>query len=129
MAVASNDEGKKWIQAAVAVLCILAGYILINFFEKIAEWFALESMIPYFYGITQGISVVAAIAAYFVIIKNPKSSEFLANVYQEVMKVVWPNSQQTWRHTFVIMVGVTIFGFIFGFFDFGANFLLSLVNK
>ena len=129
MAVASNDEGKKWIQAAVAVGCILVGYILISFFEKIAEWFALESMIPYFYGITQGVSVIAAIVAYFVIIKNPKSSEFLANVYQEVLKVVWPNTQQTWRHTFVIMVAVTIFGFIFGFFDFGANFLLGLVNK
>lgn len=129
MAVASNDEGKKWIQAAVAVVCILAGYILISFFEKIAEWFALESIVPYFYGITQGVSVIAAIAAYFVIIKNPKSSDFLANVYQEVMKVVWPNTQQTWRHTFVIMIAVTIFGFIFGFFDFGANFLLGLVNK
>lgn len=129
MAVASNDEGKKWIQAAVAVVCILAGYILISFFEKIAEWFALESVIPYFYGITQGVSVIAAIIAYFVIIKNPKSSDFLSNVYQEVMKVVWPNTQQTWRHTIVIMIAVTIFGFIFGFFDFGANFLLSLVNK
>jgi len=129
MAVASNDEGKKWIQAAVAVACILAGYILISFFEKMAEWFALESVVPYFYGITQGLSVVAAIATYFVIIKNPKSSDFLSNVYQEVLKVVWPNTQQTWRHTFVIMIAVTIFGFIFGFFDFGANFLLGLVNK
>jgi len=129
MAVASNDEGKKWIQAAVAVVCILAGYILISFFEKMAEWFALESVVPYFYGITQGLSVVAAIATYFVIIKNPKSSDFLSNVYQEVLKVVWPNTQQTWRHTFVIMIAVTIFGFIFGFFDFGANFLLGLVNK
>lgn len=129
MAVASNDEGKKWIQAAVAVACILAGYILISFFEKMAEWFALESVVPYFYGITQGLSVVAAIATYFVIIKNPKSSDFLSDVYQEVLKVVWPNTQQTWRHTFVIMIAVTIFGFIFGFFDFGANFLLGLVNK
>ena len=129
MAVASNDEGKKWIQAAVAVVCILDGYILNSFFEKMAEWFALESVVPYFYGITQGLSVVAAIATYFVIIKNPKSSDFLSNVYQEVLKVVWPNTQQTWRHTFVIMIAVTIFGFIFGFFDFGANFLLGLVNK
>lgn len=129
MAVASNDEGKKWIQATVAVVCILVGYVLINFFEKLAEWFALETVIPYFYAITQAVSVVAALAAYIVVMKNPKSSDFLTNVYQEVMKVVWPDSQQTWRHTFVILIAVTIFGFIFGFFDFGANFLLGLVNK
>ncbi len=129
MAVASNDEGKKWIQATVAVVCILVGYVLINFFEKLADWFALESIIPYFFGITQVLSVLIALAAYITILKNSNSSEFLANVFQEVLKVVWPDSQQTWRHTFVILIAVTIFGFIFGFFDFGANYLLALVNK
>ena len=129
MAVASNDEGKKVIQTTVAVVCALACYVLISFFEKMAEWFALETMIPYFFGITQVLSVVAAVGAFFYVLKNEKSSEFLTNVYQEVMKVVWPDSQQTWRHTFVIMVAVTIMGFIFGFFDFGANYLLHLVNK
>lgn len=129
MAVASNDEGKKWIQTSVAITCILLGYVLISFFEKMAEWFALETMVPYFYPITQALSVVIALVVYLSIMRNPKSSEFLANVYQEVLKVVWPDSQQTWRHTFVIMVAVTIMGFIFGFFDFGANFLLGLVNK
>jgi len=129
MAVASNEEGKKWIQATVAVVCILVGYVLVSFFEKLAEWFALETMVPYFFGITQAVSVLLALAAYIIVMKNPKSSDFLANVYQEIMKVVWPDSQQTWRHTFVIMVAVTIFGFIFGFFDFGANYLIGLVNK
>ncbi len=129
MAVASHDEGKKWIQATVAVVCILVGYVLISFFEKLADWFALESMIPYFFGITQVLSVLIALGAYVTIMKNQNSSDFLANVYQEVLKVVWPDSQQTWRHTFVILIAVTIFGFIFGFFDFGANYLLALVNK
>jgi len=129
MAIASNDDGKKWVQSAVAVTCILLGYILINFFEKLAEWFPLESIIPYFFAITQFVSVVVGLVVYFVIVRNPKSSDFLSNVYQEVMKVVWPDSSQTWRHTFVIMVAVTIMGFIFGLFDFGANFFLGLVNK
>jgi preprotein translocase subunit SecE len=129
MTVTSNDEGKKWIQAIVAVVCILAGYVLISFFEKIAEWFALETMVPYYFAITQVVSVVMALATYIVVMRNARSSEFLFNVYQEVLKVVWPDSQQTWRHTFVILIVVTIFGFIFGFFDFGANYLLGLVNK
>lgn len=129
MAVASNEEGKKVVQASLAVACILLGYILVSFFEKLAEWFALESMIPYFFGITQVLSVAAAAGTYFYVLKNPKTSEFLTNVYEELMKVVWPDSQQTWRHTFVIMIAVTIMGFVFGFFDFGANYLLRLVNK
>lgn len=129
MSVASNDEGKKWIQTTVAVTCILLVYVLISFFEKLAEWFALETMIPYYFGVSQFFSVVLGLTAYIIVFKNATSSEFLSNVYQEVVKVVWPDKQQTWRHTFVIMIAVTIMGFVFGFFDFGANFLLGLVNK
>lgn len=129
MSVASNDDGKKWIQSTVAITCILLVYVLISFFEKLAEWFALETMIPYFSGITQFVSVIVGLATYIAIFKNSKSNEFLTNVYQEVMKVVWPDKQQTWRHTFVIMIAVTIMGFVFYFFDFGANLLLGLVNK
>jgi len=129
MSVASNDEGKKWIQTTVALSCILLVYVLISFFEKLAEWFALETMVPYYFGLTQFLSVIIGLTTYIMIFKNSKSSDFLTNVYQEVMKVVWPDKQQTWRHTFVIMIAVTIMGFVFGFFDFGANFLLGLVNK
>jgi preprotein translocase subunit SecE len=129
MSVASNVEGKKWIQTTVAIACILLTYVLISFFEKMAEWFALETKIPYFFAISQVASVFIGLATYIAIFKNPKTSDFLTNVYQEVLKVVWPDRQQTWRHTFVIMVAVTIMGFVFGFFDFGANFLLGLVNK
>lgn len=129
MAVASQEDGKKWIQASLAIVCILLGYVLISFFEKMAEWFALETMVPYYFAITQVLSVVIAFGTFIYIYKTPKTSDFLTNVYHETMKVVWPDSQQTWRHTFVIMIAVTIMGFIFGFFDFGANFLLSLVNK
>ena len=129
MSVASNEEGKKWIQTTVAVTCMLVVYVLISFFEKLAEWFTLETMIPYYFGVTQVVSVFIGLIAYVLVFKNTKSNEFLTNVYQEIMKVVWPDRQQTWRHTFVIMIAVTIMGFVFGFFDFGANFLLGLVNK
>jgi preprotein translocase subunit SecE len=129
MAVASNDEGKKVIQTTLALVCGLAGFVLISFFEKMSEWFALETKVPYYFGMTQVISVLVAVVAFFYVLKNEKTSAFLTNVYQEVMKVVWPDPQQTWRHTFVIMIAVCIFGFIFGFFDFAANYLLSLVNK
>ena len=129
MSVATNDEGKKWIQTTVAITCILEVYVFINFFEKLSEWFALETMVPYYFGLTQVVSVLVGLATYIIVFKNPKSSEFLTNVYQEVLKVVWPDKQQTWRHTFVIMIAVTIMGFVFGFFDFGANFLHGLDNK
>lgn len=129
MAVTSNNEGKKWIQASLAVACIFLGYIIISFLEKMAEWLLLESKIPYYFAISQALGVLVGLTTYIVILKNPVSSVFLSDVYQEMIKVVWPDKNQTWKYTVIIMIGVTIMGFVFGFFDFGANFLLGLINK
>lgn len=129
MSVASNNEGKKWIQASLALVCIFLGYVVISFFEKMAEWFLLESKVPYFFAISQALGVVAGLATFLIVMNNPKSAEFLKDVYQELMKVVWPDRSQTWKYTIVIMILVTIMGFVFGLFDLGANFLLGLVNK
>lgn len=129
MAVTSNNEGKKWIQASLAVACIFLGYIIISFLEKMAEWLLLESKIPYYFAISQALGVLVGLTAYVVVLKNPVSSVFLSDVYQEMIKVVWPDKNQTWKYTVIIMIGVTIMGFVFGFFDFGANFLLGLINK
>jgi preprotein translocase subunit SecE len=129
MAVASNEEGKKWIQASVAGVCILLGYVLISFFDKMSDWFPVESVIPYYFGIARAVGVLIGLVTYIYIMRTPKTADFLGNVYQELVKVVWPDSQQTWRHTVVIMIAVTIMGFVFGLFDFSANFLLNLVNK
>ncbi len=129
MSVASNNEGKKWIQATLAVACIFLGYVIISFLEKMAEWFLLESKVPYFFAVSQVLGVIIALGTFVTVMKNPKSSEFLADVYQELMKVVWPDKNQTWKYTVVIMILVTIMGFVFGLFDLGANFLLGLINK
>lgn len=129
MSVASQNDGKKWIQTSVALVCILLGYVLISFFEKLGEWFTLEARVPYFFAISQVLSVLIGVGVFGYLFKNPKTSLFLQEVYSETVKVVWPDKQQTWRHTFVIMIAVTIMGFVFGFFDFGANYLLGLVNK
>jgi preprotein translocase subunit SecE len=94
-----------------------------------SEWLLLESKIPYYFVISQALGVIIGLVAYVAVLKNPVSSVFLSDVYQEMVKVVWPDKNQTWKYTVIIMISVTIMGFVFGFFDFGANFLLGLINK
>lgn len=123
-----SESGKKWIQTSVAITCMLVGYILISFFETLGEWFELESKIPNFVASSQILAVLIALGVFAYIMKNPKISSFLTEVYQETAKVVWPDKNQTVRHTIGIIIGVTIVGFILGFFDFTATWLLSLIN-
>ena len=129
MSVTSENEGRKWIQSAVAVTCIFLSYVIISFLETLSDWFALESKIPFFEVGVTAFGVLAGLIYFILIFKNPKSDSFLKEVYHEVMKVAWPDKDQTWSATIKIMIGVAIMGVVFWFFDLGANFLFNLVNK
>lgn len=123
-----TDNGKKWIQTSIAVLCMLLVYILIQFFTQMAEWFELESKVPYYMATTQLLSVLIALGSFIYIVKNHKTKTFLEEVYQEAIKVVWPDRNETVKHTVGIMIGVTIVGVLLAVFDLGATWLLSLLN-
>ncbi len=128
MSLTSKDTGKKWIQTSVAFSCLLLVYILIKFFTQMGEWFELESKVQYYMGITQLVSVLIALGVFLYIVRNHKTKTFLEEVYQETMKVVWPDRNETVRHTIGIMIGVTIVGFLLWIFDLAATYLLSLLN-
>lgn len=129
MSVASKkDDGKKWIQTSVAVACMTIAYVCMSFFETLSEWFDLESKVPHFGLGYQVFSVAIALGVFAYIMKTPKTADFLQEVYHEVIKVVWPDKVQTNRQTIVIMIGVAIVGFILGFFDAVANYLLGLIR-
>lgn len=128
MSLTVKDDGKKWIQTSVAILCLLLTYVLIKFFGQMGEWFDLESKIPQFMMVSQLISVLIALGFFIYLMKNPTTSNFLSDVYQEGLKVVWPDKNETVKHTIAIMIGVTIVGFILGIFDFVATWLLSLIS-
>lgn len=127
MSLATKDNGKKWIQASVAVTCILLGYVINSFFVQLSEWFELETKINNFAYVAQGFSVLVGFGVFVYIMKNQKTSTFLTEVYAEAIKVIWPDKTDTNKQTIIIMIGVTIVGFILGFFDIGASWLLSLI--
>jgi preprotein translocase subunit SecE len=128
MSLTLQDNGKKWIQTGVAILCMLIVYILIKFFTQMGEWFELESKIQFYMAITQVVSVATAFGVFLYIIRNTKTRTFLEEVYQEATKVVWPDKNETVRHTIGIMIGVSIVGTLLAVFDLVAAWLLSLVS-
>jgi len=128
MSVSTNTDGKKLIQTSIAILCIILGYVLIQFFGQLNEWFELESKVSYFVASSQGLAVLISLGVFVFIMKDPKISTFLSDVYQETIKVVWPDKNDTVKHTVIIIIGITIVGFLLGLFDIGASWLLSLTQ-
>lgn len=125
----TTENGKKWIQASVAVTSMLVAYIMMSLFAQLGEWFELESKIANFTAIVQILGAVLGLGTFIYIMKNEKTSSFLYEVYNEILKVVWPGKEDTNKQTIVIMIGVTIIGFILGFFDVTATWALSLITK
>jgi len=128
MSLTVKDNGKKWIQASVAICCGLLVYILITFFMQMGEWFELEAKIPAFVLVAQGVSVLFAVFVFIYLMNNIKTKTFLEEVYVEAIKVIWPDKNETVKHTIGIMIGVTIVGVLLAVFDVTATWLLSLIN-
>jgi preprotein translocase subunit SecE len=126
---ALTKEGKKWINASVAITCILVGIIVQSFFDQLNEWFELEATIGKFTVLSQSAAVLVAFLSFIYIIKNKTTSTFLSEVYNEATKVVFPDKNETVRHTIGIMIGVTIVGYFLGAFDFIASYTLSFLSK
>lgn len=127
MSLTHKEDGKKWIQTTVAITCMLGGYVLMSFFETLSEWFELEAKVSSYTAISQALSVLIALGVFAYVMKTPKIANFLSDVYQEAIKVIWPDKNETVKHTIIIMIGVTIMGFVLGLFDLIASWLLSLI--
>ena len=125
----SASSEKKWLYFAVAIAAALVAIVLRGFLAKTGDVFELEAKIPYFNQIIQFVAALLGLAVFLVIIKNKTTSVFLDEVMSELKKVVWPDGQGNIRHTFGIIVGVTIVGFFLGLFDFGISQLLNLIYK
>jgi preprotein translocase SecE subunit len=121
-------EGRKWIQSSVALVCLVLCYILISFFDQMGEWFEIESKFKFYFGLVRFLSVVASLFVFISIFRNEKSLNYLTGVFSEIIKVVWPDKNQTSRHTVIIIIVVTIIGFLLFLFDVLANFLLNQIR-
>ena len=108
----------------------MISYILIVFFETIPDVtkFDVEVFVPHYELVSKVISVFLGATIFFLMLRIKKSSEFLNEVYSELSKVMWPEAPLTSKHTIGVLIGVTIVGFLLGFFDFSARFLLNLAK-
>ncbi len=125
---ATSRSGKKWINASVAIVAIVLGYVVLSFIRQLGEWFELEAKIAHFTLISQITAVLIGLTAFIIVLSHKKSSSFLQETFGELLKVVWPDKNETVKHTISILILVTIVGFILGLFDFLAGKFLTLLR-
>jgi preprotein translocase subunit SecE len=113
MSLIKAEDNQKWINFFVVIISALSGFLFIRFIQQMGEWFDLEAKIPYFLGVSQAAGIVLGLAIFVLIQKNKKSKEHLNEVYSELVKVIWPDSESVVKSTIGILIGLTILSCIF----------------
>lgn len=127
MSIIKSEDSSKWINALVAIGAFLTGFIVTKFVNQLGIWFDLEAKISNFAVISQGLGVVAGIVFFAIVLKNSKTSSYLQDVYNELLKVVWPSKDATMKITLGLVVALVIVSGIFVFVDFVFKKILSFV--
>ena len=113
MSLLKQEDSVKWINFFVAVCSILVCYILIVFFGQLREWFDLEARIDHFVLLSQGVGIVMGLGTFIFLRNNPSSAKLMNQVYDELLKVVWPTRETVLQVTIVVIIGVSILSSIF----------------
>ena len=126
MAIELKDS-KRWINAFLAIIAVLFGMISISFIEQLGEWFDLEAKVQYFQGVVQISGVLLGVMLFIFCQANKKAMSHLNEVYEELVKVVWPDRETVVKMTIGVVIGVSIISSIFVFTDFLFQKLLDLI--
>lgn len=124
--IKSEDKG-KWINFFVAVVSAISAYVTIAFLGQLAEWFDLEARIRYFAAGSQGVGILVGLGVFLGLVKNKKTSAHMQEVYDELVKVVWPTKDVVIKVTIAIIIGVSVLSMVFVSMDYLFNLLLDLV--
>jgi len=127
MSIVKSEDSRKWINSFVAILSILAGFVTIRFMEQMGEWFDLEAKVNHFLYLSQGIGITIGLVTFIGVIKNKAASTHMQEVFDELVKVVWPDRDSVVKVTIGIIIGVSIISSILVGVDFSFRKLLSLI--
>lgn len=127
MSIIKSEDSSKWINALVAIAAVLSGFVVTKFFDQMGAWFDLEAKVSSFSVVSQGLGVLTGALVFIIVLKNEKTSSYLRDVYNELLKVVWPSKDATMKMTIGIAIALVVVAGIFVFVDFIFKKILSFV--
>lgn len=127
MASVMKNDGKKWINSAIALGSVLLGYLTYRFTIQLGDWFDLEAKFAYFNGASQGLALLVGLSGFLVILKNSKAYTFLNDVYGELVKATWADKDSVVKLTIGIIITVAICSGLLVAVDLGIQKLLGLL--
>lgn len=127
MSIIKSEDSRKWITALTVIASVLAGFVVFKFVGQLGDWFDLETRISNFGVVAQGLGFLTGVGTFIYILKNNDTSTYLQEVYNELVKVVWPSKDATVKMTIGIAIALVIVAGIFTAVDFIFKKILEFV--
>lgn len=127
MSIIKSEDSRKWITALTVIASVLAGFVVYKFANQLGDWFDLETRISNYSIVAQGLGFVAGLGTFIYILKNSETSTYLQEVYNELLKVVWPSKDATVKMTIGIAIALVIVAAIFTSVDFIFKKILEFI--
>jgi len=127
MSIIKSEDSNKWINALVILFSAVVGFLTKRFVDQLAVWFDLETKVSNIAYVSQVLGVVVAISLFAYIVKSAKTSSYLNEVYDELVRVVWPTKDATMKITIGLVVALVIVAGIFVSVDFIFKKVLEFV--
>lgn len=127
MSIIKSEDSNKWINALVILFSAVVGFLTKRFIDQLAVWFDLETKVSNIAYVSQVLGVVVAISLFAYIVKSAKTSSYLNEVYDELVRVVWPTKDATMKITIGLVVALVIVAGIFVSVDFIFKKVLEFV--
>ena len=118
MSIIKSEDSRKWITALTVIASALAGFVVFKFVNQLGDWFDLETKISNFTLVAQGLGFLTGVGTFVYILKSSETSTYLQEVYNELLKVVWPSKDATMKMTVGIAIALVIVAAIFTAVDF-----------
>ena len=127
MSIIKSEDSRKWITALTVIASVLAGFVVYKFVGQLGDWFDLETKISSYSVVAQGLGFLTGVGTFTYILKNHDTSTYLQEVYNELVKVVWPSKAATVKMTIGIAIALVIVAAIFTSVDFIFKKILEFV--
>jgi preprotein translocase subunit SecE len=121
------EDKKKWLNAFVALSAGISGYVFYRFFLQLSDWFELEAKVKNFVILAQVVALIIGVVTLIIVFKHKRAMEYLNEVYNELVKVVWPDRDSSLKLTVGIVIGIAITSGIFVLVDLFFQWLLAKV--
>ena len=127
MSIIKSEDSGKWINGLVALFAFVVGFLTKRFIDQLSIWLDLETKVSNIGLISQVVGVLIGFAIFVYVLKSEKTSSYLKEVFDELVRVVWPSKDATMKITIGLVVALVIVAGIFVSVDFVFKKILSIV--